>query len=165
MPLWGSVYVTERDTDHLGRMLRASFIHHSVLEIPTLCSSGLPCIPPGGSDGSAHGLLWQTSATHLQTAVRGHRSSPRHLVPSSHLFWLCGRGRLDFSKRALKAANPEGLSLDRADPQVLPYLLVALQSPPFRNVNTDTMLMYYTCVFTCSLCQDEIFWDIMRYFL
>lgn len=101
-------------------------------------------------------LAWKTSGTHGHTTVSRPLKFPKSLgtfVKSVLTLWAVG-----FQRGALKAATPEGLNFDGADPQVLTWLY----HPLFWDANT--MLIYYTLFFICNLWQDDIFWD-MRYFL
>ena len=125
MLLWGPLYVTERtlrDSDHIGRMLGASLIYSPL-------SPGSPHAPqPWGPLCIPQEVLTvvllacnEKPQAHVFTQLSAsHRSSQDtwYLVKSDPT--LCGW--LGFIKRVLKAATPEGLLLDGADPQVLPLL-------------------------------------------
>ena len=81
----------KQNPDHLERVLGASLIHHSALEIPrqqrlrdAVCSSS------GSAGGSTPGGRCKTSGTHFRQPIAGHRSFPKTLgKPSSNLFRLC----------------------------------------------------------------------------
>lgn len=86
--------------------------------------------------------------------------SPRHLVNlpqiCSDFVWVTG-----FRQESLKAATPEGLTLERAAPGVLPALILLLYDPPFLlckpryHVHMSHMLLYLRAL------QE---WDSLRYY-
>lgn len=69
--------------------------------------------------------------------------SPRHLVTG-------------FRQESLKAATPEGLTLERAAPGVLPALILLLYDPPSCYANPDTTFTCHTCCFICELYKSGI---------
>ena len=81
--------------------------------------------------------------------------SPRHLVNlpqiCSDFVWVTG-----FRQESLKAATPEGLTLERAAPGVLSALILLLYDPPSCYANPDTTFTCHTCCFICELYKSGI---------
>lgn len=163
MLLWDSVMWQNENPGHFG-----CWEHHLLVT-----RTGNPqAVEPGGRsalptwfEGSTPGIYVKPQVRIFRQPFAGHRSFPKTLgKPSSNLFSLCVGGWV--SSREHWKQQPQKGWLGKRQLLGPPSLLPLLDNPPSWNAITDTNFIYYTCFFfICKLCQDEVFWDVMRYFL